>query len=335
MVKFAIVGTGRISDWILKGALQDSRFKAVAVCSRSMQNALGFIAKHPEAFDKDAKAYDSLDKMLEDDNVEAVYIGTPNRTHCDATVKCLDAGKHVICEKPLACSMEEAARMVEASRRNNKALMEAMISTLIPNFRVAAAKIREIAPVRHYCSSFCQYSTKYDALKQGVVSNSFNPQMGGGALPDIGVYTTYPLVSLFGLPQKVTGSKIYVDTPVGDVEVHGSVNLAYPGMTASLVWSKSVDSRIPTEICGEGGNLVLDEVHICRKVSIKPHGAPTSGRGEIQSGEVLGEGISHDEYFYEFEEFINVIESGAIESQVNSHKVSLDNMALMETIASL
>jgi len=333
MIRFAIVGTGRISDWVLKGAAQESRFKGVAVCSRDLERAKAFIAKHPEIFDEDAKAFDSIDEMLKCQDIDAVYVGTPNMTHHATTIAALNAGKHVLCEKPMACSSKEIREMADAARKNGKLLMEAMVSTVNPNFRLAAEKIAEIGPVRHCNATFCQYSSKYDALREGVIASSFDPAKGGGALPDIGVYTSYPIVALFGKPQSVKAAHVYVDTPAGKVEVHGTATLSYPEMTASLTYSKAVDSFTPTEICGEKGTIILDQIHICRKVDFTPHGEPTSGRKAISGRQTLVEGLAKDEYYYEFKEFIDVLERGEKESKINSIQVSIDNMEVMEAIS--
>ena len=80
MIRFGIVGTGRISDWVLKGAGQDERVKVTAVCSRSVEAAEAFIDRNPLA--ADAKIYTSVEEMAADPEVDAVYIGTPNQTHC-------------------------------------------------------------------------------------------------------------------------------------------------------------------------------------------------------------------------------------------------------------
>ena len=332
MVRFGIIGTGRISDWILKGAVQDPRFRAVAVCSRSADSARAFISRHPEAFGPDALVFTSVGQMAACPDIDAVYIGTPNSTHCAYALSALEGGKHVLCEKPLACNAAEVRSMTEASRRSGKCLMEAMISTLNPNFRAARAKIADLGHIWHYSSSFCQFSSKYDALKSGVVSNSFNPQMGGGALADIGVYTTFPAVALFGRPESVKSNLIKYPTEFGPTDVQGTVELGYPGMTAVLSFSKVVDSQLPTEICGEEGNISLDAVHICRKALFTPHQAPSSGRGPAALPAVIREGLEKDEYFYEFQEFIDVVEAGGIESEINSHEVSLVNREIMDDV---
>lgn len=133
MIRFGIIGTGRISDWVLKGAGQDPRITVTAVCSRTQEAAEAFIARNPLA--KNARIYTSVDEMAVDPEVDAIYIGTPNQTHCDYTITCLNAGKHVLCEKPLAINAEEGSRMIDAAKGNGRLLMEAMVSTLNPNFR--------------------------------------------------------------------------------------------------------------------------------------------------------------------------------------------------------
>lgn len=332
MVRFGIVGTGRISDWVLKGAAQDSRIKVTAVCSRTVEAAEAFISRNPMA--ADARIYTSVEEMVADPQVDAVYIGTPNQTHCEYTITALNAGKHVLCEKPLAINAEEGRQMVEAARKSGRLLMEAMVSTLNPNFIAIASRIHEIAPVHNYSSYFCQYSSKYEALKRGEVATAFKPGTAG-ALRDVGVYTIYPLVSLFGRPQSVEGKLHTVETSEGTSDVCGTACLHYEGMDATLTWSKTYDSFQPTEIAGENGNLILDEIHIARKAEIVPHAAPTSGQGPKPGRTLLSEGLPMNEYHYEFKEFADLLEQGKKESANNSLQTSLAVLEIIETLINL
>lgn len=329
MVRFGIVGTGRISDWVLKGAAQDSRIKVTAVCSRTVEAAEAFVQRNTLA--AGATIYTSVEEMVADPQVDAVYIGTPNQTHCKYTITALNAGKHVLCEKPLAINAEEGRRMVEAARRSGCLLMEAMISTLNPNFTEAVARMNEIAPVRNYSSYFCQYSSKYEALKRGEVATAFKPGTAG-ALRDVGVYTLYPLVALFGRPATVTAKIAKVSTPDGDTDVYGTAHLGYDEMDATLTWSKAYDSFQPTEIAGENGNLILDEIHIARKAEIIPHAAPTSGQGQKPGRTIINEGLPLNEYYYEFKEFADLIEAGKTESDSNSLDTSLAVLEIIDKI---
>ena len=329
MVRFGIVGTGRISDWVMKGAQQDSRIKVTAVCSRSVESAEAFVKRHPLA--EGAKIYTAVEDMAADPEVDAIYIGTPNQTHCEYTLKCLDAGKHVLCEKPLAINAEEGRRMAAKARGKGLLLMEAMVSTLNPNFVEAASHIVEIAPVRQYSSYFCQYSSKYEALKQGEVATAFKPGTAG-ALRDVGVYTLFPLVSLFGRPSEVRGELRTIETSEGASDVCGTAYIKYDEMDATLTWSKTYDSFQPTEIAGEKGNLILDEIHIARRAEIIPHATPTSGQGPKPGRTLISEGLPFNEYYYEFKEFADLIENGQTESAANSLETSVIVLEIIDQI---
>lgn len=332
MLRFGIVGTGRISDWVLKGAGQDPRIKVTAVCSRTVEAAAAFVKGQPLA--SGAKIYTSVEAMVADPQVDAIYIGTPNQTHCEYAVTALNAGKHVLCEKPLAINAEEGYKMVEAARRSGCLLMEAMISTLNPNFLEVASRLNEIAPIRNYSSYFCQYSSKYEALKRGEVATAFKSGTAG-ALRDVGVYTIYPLVALFGRPSMVKGKLTTVRTPEGESDVSGTALLVYDGMEATLTWSKSYDSFQPTEIAGENGNLILDEIHIARKAELVPHTVPTSGQGPKPGRTILSQGLSENEYYYEFKEFADTLESGKTESTMNSLETSLTVLEIIDEIIAI
>ena len=329
MVRFGIIGTGRISDWVLKGAAQDPRICVTAVCSRTVEAAEAFISRNPLA--GKARIYTSVKEMAADPEVDAVYIGTPNQTHCPYAITCLEAGKHVLCEKPLALNAAEGRMMIEAAQRNGLLLMEAMVSTLNPNFRALLSRIDEISPIRQYTSSFCQYSSRYEALKRGEVASSFKPGTAG-AMRDIGVYTLYPAVALFGRPSAVHGKLHMFRTAEGDTDVHGTAHLEFKDMDAVLTWSKVCDSFQSTEIAGERGNLILDEIHIAHKAEMIPHAAPTSGQGPKPGRTLISEGLTFNEYYYEFKEFADLMEQGQTESACNSLQTSLIVLEIIDRI---
>ena len=330
IVRFGLVGTGRITSWVLRGARENERFVAAAVCSRSLERARSYAESNGIP-----AAYDDLEAMLRDPQVDAVYIGTPNHTHCEIALKCLRAGKHVLCEKPLAANAQEAVEMVTEARRRGLILMEAMISTLNPNFLRAASLVKEIGPIRRYSATYCQFSSKYEALKRGEVAATFDPLCAGGAIMDIGIYTIWPMVYLFGEPAGISGQHILTqDIPGrGVTDLQGTVDFIYPGFNATVFYSKIADSFLPTEISGEGGSLVLDKIHVCRRVTFFPHGAPASGRGEDSAGTDLtvAEVSLRDDYYYEFREFISCVLSGK-ESAVNSPDTSIAVLRIMDQV---
>ena len=330
IIRFGLVGTGRITSWILEGAREDERFAAGAVCSRSMERARAFAQAHGIP-----AAYDDVEAMLQDSQIQAVYIGTPNHTHRDIALKSLKAGKHVLCEKPLAANAEEAEEMTAEARRRGLVLMEAMISTLNPNFLKAASLLKAIGPVRRYSATYCQYSSKYDALLRGEVAPSFDPLCAGGALMDIGIYTLWPMVYLFGEPLGIAGQHILTyDIPgKGRTDLQGTIDFIYPGINATVFYSKIADSHLPTEWSGEGGNILLDQIHLCRRLTFFPHAAPASGRGPAVVGTDLSvEETSHrNAYYFEFREFISCVQAGK-ESAINTPDISIAVLRIMDKV---
>lgn len=112
---WGIIGAGNIAERAMGPALnRAANTRLAAVCSRSMDKAQAFAAKH-----KVDKAYDSLEKMLAEPALDAVYIATPNSLHASQTILAAQAGKHVLCEKPMALTVRDGERMIDACNRNN------------------------------------------------------------------------------------------------------------------------------------------------------------------------------------------------------------------------
>lgn len=324
-VRFGVVGTNFITDWVLAGAAQDNRFELAAVCSRTEGRAEEFARKYniPHRFT-------SLEEMAASPFVDAVYIATPNFLHASQSILCMSYGKHVLCEKPLASNAAEAKAMIEASGRYNVTLMEAMKPTLTPNFRSIMENIGKVGKIRRYFASYCQYSSRYDRFKAGEKMNAFNPEYSNGAVMDIGVYTIYPMVVLFGMPERIIASGTILSS---DTDGQGSVLFQYPGMEATVLYSKIADSYLPTEIQGENGTIIIDRINLIGNVSFIPRRwNVTGGRGEQPVIETLSRPSGMDEYYYEVAEFMDMVLSGRRESCINSHRNSLAVMEIADEI---
>ena len=233
-VRFGVVGTNFITDWVIAGAKQDSRFELAAVCSRTEERGRDFASRYgiPEV-------YTSLEAMVSGDCVDAVYIATPNFLHASQSILCMSCGKHVLCEKPLASTAAEAREMLAASERYNVTLMEAMKPTLTPNFKSVMDNIGKAGKVRRYFSSYCQYSSRYDRFKAGEAVNAFRLEYSNGAIMDIGVYTIYPMVVLFGMPDRISASGTLLSS---GTDGQGSALFRYgDGMEAAVLYSKIAD----------------------------------------------------------------------------------------------
>lgn len=315
-IRFGVVGTNNITDWFLEGAKIDSRFELVAVCSRSREKGAAFARKHGAPL-----VFTSVEELAESPDVDAVYIATPNYIHARQAIICMRGGKHVLCEKPMASNAAEVRQMVEESRRNGVALMEAMKTTLTPNFRYIMSHIAEAGKLRRYFASYCKYSTRYDKFKDGIVLNAFKRELSNGSVMDIGIYTIYPMVVLFGRPARISASAFLLST---GVDGQGTVSFGYPEMEASVIFSKIADSFLPSEIEGEGGTITISDIHDFRRVDF--HRRPDN------SIETWGGEDSVNGYYYEAAEFINLIVNGQIESAINSHENSLITIEIIDEI---
>ena len=323
-VRFGVVGTNKITDWLLAGAKEDNRFELSAICSRTQDRAEEFAAKYGVEH-----TFTSIVEMASSDVIDAVYIATPNCTHAEIAIACMNHGKHVLCEKPMASNAREVKQMIEAARKNHVTLMEAMIATMNPNFMKVRELLPQLGTLRRYFASYCQYSSRYDKFKEGIVLNAFNPALSNGAMMDIGVYTIYPMIVLFGKPKEINAQGIMLSS---GVDGQGTVNLLYEGMNATILYSKIANSYLPTEIEGEDGNLIMDEIHTIRKVTYIPRPVAMSGRGPKAVPQDVSVVADHDDYYYEVAEFINLIEGGKLESEINSHAVSLATIEVIDEV---
>jgi len=314
-IRFGVVGTNFITDWVIAGGRHDERFELSAVYSRSQETADAFASRHdiPATFT-------SLEAMADSTLIDAVYIASPNSLHASQSILFMERGKHVLCEKAFASNAREVRQMLASARKNNVALMEAMKPTLTPNFFALREALGKIGAVRRYFSCYCQYSSRYDKFREGVVLNAFRPELSNGALHDIGVYTIYPMVVLFGRPMsiKATGLKLS-----SGVDGEGSVVFSYPSMDATVLFSKIANSSLQTEIQGEDGNIVLDRINIIGDVKIHYR------NGKVEN--ITCPTISN-EYFYEIKEFIDVVLTGKQQSTTNTWENSLITMEIMDEV---
>lgn len=314
-IRFGIIGTNFISDWILEASREEPRFEATAVCSRIRETGEAFAQKHqiPHVFT-------SPEEMAASTCIDAVYIASPNALHASLSILFMKHGKHVLCEKPLASNAREVHEMIKTSQCYGVTLMEAMKSTLTPNFGVIRERIASLGTIRRYFASYCQYSSRYDKLKEGIILNAFKPELSNGATMDLGTYTIYPMVVLFGRPRKINATGLKLST---GVDGQGAINFEYDNLNATVLYSKLTDSYLPAEIQGEQGTLQADRINTIQEVKF------ISRNHETYNISIPAE---HHEYYYELAEFIRLIENKQTESTVNSHINSLTTLEIIDEI---
>lgn len=313
MIRFGIIGTNWITESFIEAALTVEDFSLTAVYSRSEETASTFAAKH-----RIANIFTDIEEMAGSGEIDAVYIASPNSFHAAHAIACMNKGIHVLCEKPIASNARELRGMIEASKKNGVLLMEALKSTLLPNFKAIQDNIDKLGTIRRYFGTYCQYSSRYDAYKAGTVLNAFNPVFSNGALMDLGIYCIYPLVALFGKPEIVKATGVMLES---GVDGEGSLLLKYPNMDAVIMYSKITHSSLPSEIQGELGSIVIDKISDSNKIEIQYRNG---------SSEDISQPNVSNTMYYEAKEFVELIKAGKTESTVNSFENSLITMEIMD-----
>jgi predicted dehydrogenase len=177
-LKWGILGTGKIARKFAEGLTTSLTGQLVATGSRTAEAAEKFAADFPSA------AHGSYDALLADPNVEAVYISTPHPMHVQWAVKAAQAGKHILCEKPIAMNLAEAESIVAAAKRHGVFLMEAFMYRCHPQTAKLTELIRSkiIGDVR-LIQATLSFEATYD-----LQDRLFSKVLGGGAILDVGCY---------------------------------------------------------------------------------------------------------------------------------------------------
>lgn len=295
MLNFAVIGRNFVVDSFLEAASSHEKVHLLGVYSRKEDTALEFAKKHGAE-----RTYTSIDALCADDDIDFVYIASPNICHEEQTTAILNSGKHVLVEKPASPTLDGFERMAKAAKKNGCVLMEAMMPVHLPSFYKIKELLPRIGKVRRAEFSFCQYSSRYDKFKNGIVENAFDPTLCNGALMDIGIYCTEMLSALFGKPESVDGNCLFLK---GSIDATGSIIAKYPEMIAVLNYSKITDSALFSQIQGEDGCILFDKASRPSKVLLKKR----DGTEEIFDFN----SEKHDMY-YELDDFISAVEGSDI-----------------------
>jgi D-xylose 1-dehydrogenase (NADP+, D-xylono-1,5-lactone-forming) len=199
-LRFGILGAADIARKALIPAIESAaNAELVAIASRDRTRARALFGGWLAA---------DYGELLEDPDVDAVYIPLPNGLHKEWTMRALAAGKHVLCEKPLANTAADAAEMAAAARASGTLLMEAVMYRFHPRIQGVVEKLRE-KPPEDIWASFGFPLRERDNFR-------FDPDLGGGALLDVGTYTISLARWIYGEPEWVeaTGRVVEVDMTV-------------------------------------------------------------------------------------------------------------------------
>ena len=261
MIKIATVGTSAITSAFISALKNTKRFDISAVYSRNFDTGRDFADRHGV---KDV--FTSLEKMAKCEDLDAVYIASPNSFHYSQAKLFLECGKHVICEKPIVTSHSEFHELYSLASDKNLIYMEAMMSLYTP----ARARIKEallkIGKIKTARIDFSKRSSRWDAYAHGRCENVFNPELFGGALNDLGVYCVYTAIDIFGTPHNICASKVM---GYNGIDISGSAKFRYGEFDVDLTYAKNEDSNSESLIIGEHGEISISSVSKYHNVILK------------------------------------------------------------------
>jgi len=313
-IRWGILAPGRISRAFAAGLGEAADSEITAVGSRDLGRAQKFAAE----FDV-PHAFGSYEELAACPAVDAVYIGSPHSRHEPHTILCLEAGKHVLCEKPLAMNAAQADRMIKLARGRGLVLMEAVWTRFLP----ALEKVREmvaagaIGEARMLQADF-GFRAEFDPD-----SRLFSPELGGGSLLDVGIYPLNLAFMLFGVPEEILTTANLGST---GVDQEAAFILRHEqGRLSVLSSANRLDTPREAHILGTKGRIT-----ICF-----PWWGATrlvlQAAGDVEEYDYpyRGGGLT-----YEAEAFMDMIRSGQLDSEVMPLDESLAIMKTMDEIRS-
>ena len=260
-MRIGTIGTGVIVETFLHALQEAQNVSCTAVFSRKEETARAFADKF-----QIRQIYTDYERMLEDDNIDFIYVASPNSLHYDYSLRALQKGKNVICEKPFTSTVEEAETLSELARRKNLFLFEAITTLHFPNYKKIKELLPSIGNLKIVQCNYSQYSSRYDLLMAGQVTNVFDPAFSGGSLVDINIYNFHFVMGLFGEPIQV---RYIANKADNGIDTSGIALLKYDGFVCECVGAKDSYSPSSAVIQGTKGYIKMQSPpHECRSFEV-------------------------------------------------------------------
>lgn len=245
-MKLGILGTGMIAKEVLQFVNQ-LEFESIYILSteKSIEKAKLLAQKY-----NISKCFTNYDDMLVSD-VDILYIALPNHLHYEFTKKALENSKHVILEKPSTSNFAQLNELITIAKNNNVYLLEAVNLYHLPAYKALKNDLNKIGKIKIVSLNYSQYSSRYNAFKQGNIMPVFDCKKSGGALMDINVYNIHASLGLFGEPKNVE----YFPNIEKGIDTSGILVMSYNDFKAVCIGAKDCNAQVICSIQGELGTI--------------------------------------------------------------------------------
>ncbi len=244
-INWGIIGLGKIAQKFVNDLKLLDNIELEAVASRDLTKAEAFAATYDAK-----KSYGSYEALLQDNFVDIVYIATPHNSHAQIAILALEHKKAVLCEKPFAINKQQVFKMIEASKKHNLFLMEALWTRFLPAIKKIKSTIEngEIGEIKYLNADF---SFKANPSIQRI----YDKELGGGSILDIGIYPIFLAYLILGMPDKIMAKAHFYESGA-DSQV--SIIFDYKNAQAMLFSSFNSNSKREAKISGTLGEIVID-----------------------------------------------------------------------------
>ena len=291
-MKLAVLGTGKIVQEFLPMIQQVTDVELVALLStpRSLDKA-----KEMQAQYQVQEVYTDYETLLGNATIDTVYVALPNHLHYQYTKAALLQSKNVICEKPFTLNAQQLQELIQIATEKRVILLEAITNQYLNNFLQIKKDLAQLGKIKIVECNYSQYSSRYDAFKEGRILPAFDPQKGGGALMDINIYNIHFVVGLFGKPEKVQ----YLANIERDIDTSGILVLDYGAFKAVCIGAKDSTAQIRSVIQGTDGSI---------EVLGATNEMPRYERRSKTEIEAVNVNLDKHRMYQEFEKFTEVID---------------------------
>ena len=312
-VNWGIIGAGKIARKFAEDISKVNNANLFAVASRNKESAKQFA----QEFDA-IHYYEGYETMLQNTNLDIVYIATPHPFHCEHTLLCIHYEKAVLCEKPFAMNLKEVETIVNAARQKNILVMEALWTAFLPHFT--------------YTQDLLKKQTFGKVIKMeadfGFPANTdpslrlFNKTLGGGSLLDIGIYPVFAALATLGIPKSIQAQATFAETGV-DEACHITFNYNH-GVTAELKSTFLEETPTTATFYCENGTIKLNSrFHEGTNITLTNHEG---------NHETVAFPRNTNGYSYEIEHMNELFTSGVKESPIMNFNFSIQLISLLDEI---
>lgn len=291
-MKLGILGTGMIVKDMLT-TIHKLKIESVSILgTEKSKNETQELAKKYGI----SQCYFNYDEMLLKSDTDTIYVALPNSLHYEFAKKALEHGKHVIIEKPITANYSELRELKKIAAKNNRMIFEGISTYYLPAYILLKEKIPDLGSLKIVSLNYSQYSSRYDAFKEGNILPAFDSEKAGGALMDINVYNIHTVIGLFGKPISVD----YKANIEKNIDTSGILTMDYGLFQVVCIGAKDCKAPIVSSYQGDEGNII---------VTVPPNGMRkfTFNDKEGNSQEYSFNEEDH-RLLYEFQEFIKMID---------------------------